>query len=477
MGVLSLHPSRRPLGGSLQIEPLPTALALVVFASLLAVSVLFSRASGRLGVPVALFFIVLGIAAGSEGVGGIEFEDYHLTFRVGTVALVLILFDGGLNTSFASFARSIKPAALLATVGVVLTAALLALTVRLLGLPWPEALLVGAVVSSTDAAAVFAVLRGSGLQLKKRVGTTLELESGLNDPVAVILTVSATEAVATGQELGVGLLGSIGVQMVVGGALGVLFGYAARAVFARLRLQAGGLYPVLTIALALFAFGVPTLFLGSGFLAVYVAATILGNGNIPYRTGVLRVHDAIAWFCQITMFLLLGLLAFPSRLAAVAGTGLLVGLTLALVVRPLAVIPLLLPFRFSARELVFVGWVGLRGAVPIILATIPVLARVEGGHRIFDIVFFIVVVSAFVPGSSVGWLARRLGLQAPDPPPPRRFWRSPRRSCSRARSCRSISSPRPRSPAPRSRACRFRPKQRPCSSSAALTSSRRRGGR
>jgi cell volume regulation protein A len=399
-------------------EPLATAWILVVLGLLLALSALFSRASARAGVPVFLMFLVLGMLAGSEGLGGIDFEDYGFAFRLGTVALALILFDGGLNTPASALRSAIGPAGLLATAGVAGTASLVAVAARLLGLPWPQAFLLGAVVSSTDAAAVFSVLRGSGLQLRRRVGATLEIESGLNDPVAVILTTALTHSLASGHAVGAGLLLEIALQLLVGAVFGLGIGYAGRVLLRRGRLLAGGLYPVLTLAVALLAYGLPTLVSGSGFLSVYLAAVVLGNAEVPYRTGLRHFHDAAAWCGQMTMFVVLGLLVFPSRLLEVAGVGLVLALALAFLARPLVVLLLLLPFRFPFREAAFIGWVGLRGAVPVILATFPVLQRVAGAERIFDVVFFIVVAGALVPGGTVAWLSRRLGLAAAAPPPP-----------------------------------------------------------
>lgn len=400
-------------------EPLATAWFLVVFGVLLAISALLSRTSSRFQVPVFLLFLVIGMLAGSEGPGGIDFEDYGVAFRIGTVALALILFDGGLNTSVSSLRRAIRPAAVLATLGVAGTAAVLACGARLLGFSWMEALLLSAVVSSTDAAAVFSVLRGSGLRLKPRVGTTLEIESGLNDPMAVILTMAFTASLAEGRTPGLEMLGLILLQLVIGGVLGVAIGYACRALLIRSRLPAGGLYPVLSLALAFLAFGVPTVLQGSGFLAIYLAGVVLGNGDIPYRSGLTHFHDAAAWCGQVTMFLMLGLLVFPSQLIDVAGIGLALGVILAFVARPLVTILLLLPFRFPWNETLFVSWVGLRGAVPIILATFPVLEQVPGAERLFNVVFFIVVASALVPGGTVAWATRKLGVASDEPPPPR----------------------------------------------------------
>jgi cell volume regulation protein A len=403
----------------LPAEPVPTALLLATIGVLMTLSVLFSRASGRIGVPVALIFLLIGMAAGSEGIGGLEYDDFQFTFRLGTIALALILFDGGLNTPLTAFRRVFAPATVLATLGVAGTAGVMAFGAHLLGFSWPVALLLGAVVSSTDAAAVFLVLRGSGLSLKKRVGLTLEVESGINDPMAIILTVSLTGAIlGAGPGSGWVLLGSVLLQLGIGLAGGLLIGYAAAALLSRVRLQAGGLYPVLTLAVAFLAFSLPTLMLGSGFLAVYVAAVVIGNAKLPYRGGIVRVHDALAWFSQIVMFLVLGLLVYPSELLDVAVAGLGLALFLAFVARPLVVLLCLAPFRYPMREALYVSWVGLRGAVPIILAMYPILAGVPEGQQIFNVIFFVVVVNALVPGGTVRWVTRWLELEAREPPPP-----------------------------------------------------------
>jgi cell volume regulation protein A len=399
------------------VEPLPTALAIAATGVLLAVSVLASRTSGRAGVPVALLFLLVGILAGSAA--GIRFDDHRLAFRAGTVALVLILFDGGLSTPVASIRRVLAPAATLATAGVAVTALIGALGARALGLSWPQAAVFGAVVSSTDAAAVFSVLRSARIQLRRRVAHVLEIESGINDPTAVILTLGFTAALAEGRAPGWELAGETVLQLAVGLAVGWAAGRAGRFVLLRARLAAGGLYPVLTLAIAFVSFGAATLLYGSGFLAVYAAAVVLGNGPLPYRTGLVRVHDAMAWFSQVAMFLVLGLLADPIRIRDIALPGLALALFLVFVARPTAVVPCLLPFRFSPREVAFIAWVGLRGAVPIILATYPVLAGVDGARHIFDLVFFVVVVSTLLQGAPIRWLARKLDLVTHDPPPPR----------------------------------------------------------
>lgn len=389
------------------------ALLLLVFGVLLGVSVLFSRASERFGLPIALIFMVVGMLAGVDGPGGIAFGDFHLAFRLGTAALVLILFDGGLNTPLSAVRRAILPAGILATIGVAGTAALMAIGARLLlGFSWPLALLLGAIVSSTDAAAVFSVLRGSGLHLRKRLAATIEVESGLNDPMAMILTIVLTENLITPGGINLWRTPIVVVlELAIGVAVGWAIGLGGRRLLMRLRLPAEGLYPVLTVSLASLAFAMPTLMHGSGLLGVYVAGVTLGAGDLPYRAGIFRVHDALAWLSQITMFLLLGLLVNPSHLPSVAVIGLVLALLLAFVARPLVVAVCLWPLGFARKEIGYIGWVGLRGAVPIILATVPVLAGAPGAEGIFNVVFFIAVVNAFVPGATVPFLTRRLRLQ------------------------------------------------------------------
>lgn len=346
----------------LTTEPLPTVIALAALGTLLVVSALFSRASARLGLPVALVFLSIGMLAGSEGVGRIAFEDYRLAYRLGTVALVLILFDGGLNTPMSDVRRVAAPAGVLATLGVVGTAGLLALGARALGFGWPEAALLGAVVSSTDAASVFAILRGSGISLRRKVSATIEVESGANDPMAVILTTVVTASLVAPEAGALWRIPlSVVAQIVIGAVLGVGIGRGGRVLLARTRLSAGGLYSVLLLGVALLAFALPTLVYGSGFLAVYVAAIVLGNGALPYKHGLLRVHDALAWLSQVVMFLVLGLLVFPSDLLRVIVPGLLLTAFLTLVARPVVVWLALLPFHYTRREVAFIAWAGLRG--------------------------------------------------------------------------------------------------------------------
>jgi cell volume regulation protein A len=394
------------------------ALYLTAFALLLVASVLLSGVSERTGIPLVLLFLTVGVLAGRQGLGHIAFTNYRLAFAAGTAALVLILFDGGLNTPLPRVREAMRPAVVLATVGVLMTTGLVAACARLFGFSWTQAFLEGAIVSSTDAAMVFSVLRGSGLQLKKRVATVLELESGLNDPMAVALTVAFTQSLIQQRGVTLYVLAAIPVSLLIGALFGIAIGYGGRLLLRSIAPPVGGLFPVLTLALALLAYGLPTLIGGSGFLSVYVAAVVLGNGPIPYRAGIARVHDSVAWFCQISMFLLLGLLALPSQLLPAAPAGVGIALFLALVARPLSVLLCLFPFRYAMTEIAYVGWVGLRGAVPIVLAIYPALERAPGAAAVFNLVFFVVVVNALVPGATVRWVTRRLGLRSEAPLPP-----------------------------------------------------------
>lgn len=399
-------------------EPGAIAGLLLVFGLLMALSLVFAGAFRRFGVPIMLGFMLLGMVGGSEGLGGVEFDNHEFALRAGMVALILILFDGGMNSSMNAIRKGIAPASVLATVGVVGTAGIMTLVGRLLGLSWPEALLVGAIVSSTDAAAVFAVLRGGKLRVKDNVRTTLEVESCVNDPTAVILTVAVVETLAATDPPGWSLLFEIPLQLVIGGLFGLLTGWLTRLALTRVRFTTSGLHPVLTLASAFIAFGGATIIHGSGFLAVFTAAIVIGAGSPPYRAGLRRVHDAMAWLSQVGMFVMLGLLVFPSQLLPVIGVGLTLGLALAIIARPLVVWLCLLPFRFSHAERLYVSWVGIRGAVPIILASFPVIAGIENAQGVFHMVFFIVVVSAFIPGATIVPLTRWLKLNSPELPEP-----------------------------------------------------------
>jgi potassium/hydrogen antiporter len=388
-------------------------LVLLIVGVLGALSIIATRTSSRLGVPALLLFLALGMIAGSEGPGGIAFADYGIAQAVGVVALVFILFSGGLDTDWQAIRPVLGQGLVLANVGVLLSAGLLGgFAMILLGLDWKTGLLLGAIVSSTDAAAVFSVMRERGVNLKHSLEPLIELESGSNDPIAVFLTTGLIGLITTPGSSLLGLVPSFALQMLLGAAGGVLFGRAIVFAVNRVRLLQEGLYVVFTLALTMLTYAFTALLGGNGFLAVYLAGIVVGNANLVHKRSVLRFHDGIAWLMQIAMFLTLGLLVFPSQLVPVAPVGLLLALFLALVARPLSVIVVLVWFRRSLREMLMVAWAGLRGAVPIVLATFPLLAGVPGANAIFNVIFFIVVISVLLQGMSVSWVSHWLGVNA-----------------------------------------------------------------
>jgi len=391
---------------------------------LLLLGIMSSKLSSRLGVPVLVLFLLLGMLAGSEGIGGIEFENYQLAHGIGTVALAMILFDGGLGTSIDAIRIVWKPSLLLATVGVLITAVITGMAAAMiLGISWLEGLLLGSIVASTDAAAVFSVMRSGGMRLPKRLEALLEIESASNDPMAIFMTIGCIEILLGDMTPGPDLIGLFVSQMAVGSLFGLAGGYAGAWMINRIDLTSAGLYPVLGSAMGLLTYGLTVHFGGSGFLAVYVAGVVIGNRPLVFHRGILLYHDAIAWLSQIVMFVVLGLLCFPSRLLHVTWQSLAVSAVLILVARPLAVIVSTWIFRFTWQEMAFMSWVGLKGAVPITLATFPLmLAKPEKplqAQLLFDVVFFTVVVSALIQGTSLTPAARLLGLlQPPEPEPP-----------------------------------------------------------
>jgi cell volume regulation protein A len=400
-------------------------LTLLAVAVLIVLSVLASRASGRLGVPALVVFLAVGMLAGSEGPGGIPFDDPLLAQWIGTIALAYILFAGGLDTHW-SLVRPVAPQALiLATVGVVLTASLVGWFAHLvLDITLLEGFLLGSIVSSTDAAAVFAVLRARGVHIAPRLRGMLELESGSNDPMAVFLTVSA---IAMLQQPGGSpwrFFFEFVQQMTLGCAVGAALGWLAVKVINRIDLDYDGLYTVLTLGWVLLTYAAAAVVGGNGFLAVYVAGLLMGARRFLHKRKLIRFHDGVAWLMQVTMFLALGLLVFPSRLPAVAGWSLLIALFLMFVARPVAVFATMLGRSFNVREKAFIGWVGLRGAVPIVLATFPINAGVQQSGTLFNIVFFIVLTSVLLQGTTLPNVARLLkldfGLSEIDPALPLR---------------------------------------------------------
>lgn len=387
---------------------------ILVAGLLLLIGVGSSKASARVGLPVLVMFLVVGMLAGSEGIGGIAFDNYVLAHGIGTIALAVILFDGGLRTSMDAVRTTWKPALSLATLGVLVTTTVTgAAAAWILDIPILLGMLLGAIVGSTDAAAVFSVLRSSGVRLRERLANTLEIESASNDPMAIFLTVGLIEVLLGTTELGLGMLGLFVQQMVIGAVVGVLAGKASVAVVNRINLESAGMYPLVVTASGLICFGIAAALGGSGFLAVFIAGVVLGNTRIVFQRHILFFHDAAAWLSQIVMFTVLGMLSFPSRLLAVWWEGLLIALVLMLVARPIAVLLTATPFGYDRRELTMISWVGLKGAVPITLATFPLMMGVPGANLLFDVVFFVVLLSTLTQGVTLAPVARRLGLELP----------------------------------------------------------------
>ncbi|MBS3805824.1 MAG: potassium/proton antiporter [Oleiphilaceae bacterium] len=396
---------------------MPTTVILLG-ALMLVMSILLSPLSSRLGLPVLLIFLIVGMLMGEDGPGGILFKDFELAFLLGNLALAVILLDGGMRTRAETFRVGLRPALVLATVGVLMTAAMAGATAYyLFDLHWLTALLIGAIVSSTDAAAVFSLLQGHGLRLNERVSATLEIESGSNDPMAIFLTLMLLlliEGQGSGSELE-SLWSSLMLlvkQFGIGSLTGVAGGLAIVTMANRIRLTPS-LYPLLVMAAGMTVFAGTNELGGSGFLAIYLAGVVVGNRPVRMMPMILQVHDGLAWLAQLALFLMLGLLVSPSDLLPLAGSGLALALVLIFVARPLAVMTTLWPFGFNRRELTFISWVGLRGAVPIVLALFPVIAGLPEAQQIFHMAFFVVLVSLIVQGMSLGPLARKLNLEVP----------------------------------------------------------------
>lgn len=380
---------------------------------LLLLSVLGAKASHRFGVPVSLLFLGLGMLAGSDGPGGIYFEDFHLAHNLGTVALVMTLFVGGLETQWEDV-KSVKfPGASLATLGLLISAFLVALFLRLTeGFTWPMGVLMGAIVSSTDAASVFALFKGRGLRPKGHAKALLEFEAGSNDPMAlhlVILSLAwALGTVEPNWSLAPGFVFSMGLGVAVGLGTSSLFINLVK----RIQLDHAGLYPVLTLSFIALVYSVTELLHGNGFLAVYVFGLAVGNRRFVHKGALLDFYDGTAWLLQIVMFLVLGLLVYPSQLTRIAPDGLMLAGFLMFVARPLSVWLSLLPWRPRWREVALISWGGLRGAVPIVFACYLPLNGLPGSGDFFHLVFFVVLVSALLQGTTIPWLATRLGLVA-----------------------------------------------------------------
>ena len=389
------------------------SIALLLGSLLVLLGIMSSLVALRFGAPLLLAFLVVGMLAGESGPGGIAFDDVATAYMVGSIALGLILFDGGLRTRFQTFRNVAAPAGTLATAGVILTAALTApAAVFTLGMSWVEGLLLGAVVASTDAAAVFFLLHAKGLRLRPRVSATLEVESGLNDPVAIFLTIVLVEYLLLGQRSWSTVILLLAREVVLGGLIGFLGGRLVVLVLNRLDLPQGLHAPfVATAAVVIFALTQSAH--GSGFLAVYVAGLVVGNSSTRAHNTLVTFLDAATWLAQIGMFVILGLLAWPSRMPNSILPALAIAFTLMFIARPLAVFLCLAPFPFSSREKLFISWVGLRGAVGIFIASIPLLVSLPKAHIYFDVGFVVVLVSLMVQGWTIAAAAHRLHVALP----------------------------------------------------------------
>jgi cell volume regulation protein A len=398
---------------------------ILIAGGLLAAGILGALLADRVRVPGLLLFLGLGMLAGSQGIGGIDFSNTELARTLGTIALILILFEGGLTAGWSEIRPVLGTAASLATLGTVVTALLAGLAAKLIfDLSTLEGMIVGAAIAATDSAAIFAVLRRSTLE--KRLARSLEGESGMNDPVALLLVIGFIEWI---QEPGFGLADMAGLlvlKLAVGIAVGWLVGRLSVAALNATRLPTDGIYPVATIAIAALAYGVAEVAHGSGLLAVYLTALALGGARIPARRTVVAFHEGLGWVAQIALFILLGLLVFPSRLDDVALKGLALSAVLILVARPIATFVATTFAPLNVREKAMLGWAGLRGATPIWLATFPVVAGIAGGETEFAIVFFVVVTSTLIQGATFEPLATRLGLTTDEPALPRRLLESGR---------------------------------------------------
>ena len=388
---------------------------LLLGSILLFISIISSKTSFRIGIPTLILFLIVGMLAGSDGPGGIIFDDPEIAQLLGVIALTFILFSGGLDTKWLSIKPIIRNGLALSTFGVLITAALVGtFSAYILNFSVYEGLLLGAIVSSTDAAAVFSILRSKNFGLKGTIRPLLELESGSNDPMAYFLTISLVYLVQQPDVSIWTLVPKFFVDMLVGVAAGYLFGKLMVWTLNRIQLNIEGLYPVLVLSLVFFTFSFTERIEGNGFMAVYISGIILGNSNFIHKKSLMRFYDGQAWLMQIVMFLTLGLLVFPSQIVPIMGEGIMISAFLILIARPAAVfISLAFARDMNFRKKLFVSWVGLRGAAPIVFATYPLLAEIEYAHTIFHLVFFISVSSVLLQGTTLPYVAKWLHVDVP----------------------------------------------------------------
>jgi cell volume regulation protein A len=388
---------------------------ILIGSLLLLLSVFAGKTSYKFGVPTLILFLVIGMLAGSDGPGGIHFDDPQLAQLIGIVSLNFILFSGGLDTNWSQVKPVMWQGFALSTMGVMLTAGSIGIFVwYITDFTIYESLLLGSIVSSTDAAAVFSILRSKSIALKSNLRPMLEFESGSNDPMAYVLTITFLTMVTHQDQSLLAQAPMFLKQMILGAVAGFAFGKLSMIIINRIRLDFEGLYPVLVIALMFTTFSATDFIGGNGFLAVYICAVYLGNQTIIHKKTILKVYDGLAWLMQIVLFLTLGLLVYPSEIVPVIGIGLLISVFLIIVARPVSVFLSLLPFRMKVRSKVYVSWVGLRGAVPIVFATYPLLAGIEKADMIFNIVFFISLTSVIIQGTTLGPVARWLHVSLPE---------------------------------------------------------------
>ncbi|WP_026943657.1 potassium/proton antiporter [Helicobacter rodentium] len=387
-------------------------LYIIAIGIILFISVYASKISEKVGFPLLLVFLILGMLLGSEGIVGIKFDNALLAQAVGSVSLIFILYSGGLDTHWGHIKPVLISGVMLATLGVLITAVILACFIYLMwDITMLEALLLGSIVSSTDAAAVFMIFRSHKIRLKDNIQPLLELESGSNDPMAIFLTITILQLIVMSNVTSVTeWIVQFVAQFAVGGAIGLLCGYAFPKICEKINISQPGLYPLISVAWLFMVFGLSMMLKGNGYLSIYIAGILTNKFAFPYKSHIIAFHDAIAWMMQILVFLVLGLLVFPSQLPAVALQALILVFVLMFFARPMSVFITLAKSKYDKREKAFISWVGLRGAVPIILATYPFVYNLEQSQLFFNVVFFMVLVSVLVQGMTLNFAARRLGI-------------------------------------------------------------------